>query len=175
MFPSITVCPPIISSNISFLNSTILSDCDLNLSEYHYQSKWSVQGIEKCADPKTIFHSIIFKPEHLIRHFRIDGRTHGNQMIFPNDTASILPVDMIFYGRCYTFNLPSRIKRDGVSKITLTFLLEARVSVHNKGVLSMEADARSQFADVGPDKKWVRTGSKFIYAHIGHFLFLSIA
>ena len=154
MIPSITVCPPNIRYNISFLNSTILSECGLNLTEYHHQSKWSVQGIEKCADPKIIFHSIIIKPEHLIRHFRIDARTHEDQMIFSNDTAYILPVDMIHYGRCYTFNLPSRTQRDGVSKIILTLVPTARVFVHNKGVLSMDADARSQFADVGSYKKY---------------------
>ena len=153
MFPSITVCPDM-HNDISVLNSTILSDCGMNSSEYFYQSKWSVQGIEKCADPTTIFHSIIFRPEHLIRHFRIDARTQENQIIFPNDTASFLPVDMIQFGRCYTFNLPSRIQRDGVTKMILTFVDEARVFVHNKGVLSMNEEARSQFADVGPYKKY---------------------
>ena len=102
MFPSITVCPPAIyhnsEYNISVLNSTILSDCGMNLSEYHYQSKWSVKGIEKCADPKTIFHSIIFKPEHLIRHIIIDARTDENQIIFSNETSFFLPIDMKNYG-----------------------------------------------------------------------------
>ena len=154
MFPSITVCPPpFMHNNFSVLNSTILSDCGMNLSEYHYQSRWSVQEIETCADPKTIFHSINFSPEHLIRNIIIDARTHENQIIFPNDTASFLPVDMRNYGRCYTFNLPSRTQRDGVSKITFFLVSEVRVFVHNKGDLSMNEDARSQFADAGPYKK----------------------
>ena len=153
MLPSITVCPPPSYNNFSILNSTILSDCGMNLSEYHYESRWSVQGIEKCADPKTIFHSINFSPEHLIRNIMIDARTHERQYIFPNETASFLPVDMRNYGRCYTFNLPSTTQRDGVSKMAVFLVSEVRVFVHNKGVLSMSADARSQFADAGPYKK----------------------
>ena len=93
MFPSITVCPDM-HSNTSVLNSTFLSNCGIDSSEYRYQSKWSVQGIEKCEDPKTLFHSIIFKPEHLVKEIEIDDK----QTIFPNDTASFLPIDMENYG-----------------------------------------------------------------------------
>ena len=72
MFPSITVCPPTMHNNASVLNSTILSDCGIDSIDYRYQSKWSVQGIAKCEDPKTLFHSIIFKPEHLLRWIEIN-------------------------------------------------------------------------------------------------------
>ena len=150
MFPSITVCPDMLSS-ISVLNSTILSGCGIDSSEYFFQSKWSVQGIEKCEDPKTLFHSIIFKPEHLLRRIEIND---FELTIFPNDTASLLPIDMKNYGRCYTLNLPSRILRNGVSKIRFLFASPVRVFVHNKGLLSMDRQARRKFVDVEIYKKY---------------------
>ena len=148
MFPSITVCPDM-HNDISVLNSTILSDCGMNSSEYRYQSKWSVEGIKECEDPKILFHSIIFKPEHIIRDVSI-----GNQRILSNDTASFLPVDMKNFGRCYNVNLPSGIMRNGVTKMILTFVSEVRVFVHNKGVLSMYKNARRKFVDVDVYKRY---------------------
>ena len=157
-FPSITVCSDM-HNNTSVLNSTFLSNCGIDSSEYRYQLKWSVQGIEKCKDPKTLFHSIIFKPEHLVKEIEIDDK----QTILPNDTASLLPIDMKSYGRCYTFNLPSRFLRNGVSKIKFVFASAVRVFVHNKGVLSMDRQARRKFVDVEIYKKYFANVEHNIY------------
>ena len=94
--------------------------------------------------------SIILKPEHLIRDIEVDEK----HIIFPNDTASLLPIDMKNYGRCYTLNLPSRFLRNGVSKIRFVFASEVKVFAHNKGVLSMYKQARKKFVDVNFYKRY---------------------
>ena len=58
------------------------------------------------------------------------------------------PVDMKFYGRCYTMIPGIETLKNGIFRLELYFPVKVRVFVHNYGVLRTIRAGRSNFRDV---------------------------
>ena len=71
--------------------------------------------------------------------------------MFGNKTAYFYPIDMNVFGRCYTYQPPEEILKDGIYRLKISVKASARVFVHNNGVLGVKRSAKDNFVDVHPD------------------------
>ena len=63
-------------------------------------------------------------------------------------TESWNPIDVKFYGRCYTFVPSVKMIENGIFWLDMLFRTKVRVFVHNHGVLRTSKTGRSQNYDV---------------------------
>ena len=154
MFPSITFCP-FPNSYQTVYNITALSECGITLEQYVHGSKWSVQDIEKCADPKSLFEDVIWKAEDLIEEVEILFTNSSKTKVSINKVEFFLPSDSQLGGRCYTFDPSSHMIEEGMVKqkwLLRTSGTKIRVFINSNGVLRMKRAAQTHFLDV-PTKK----------------------
>ena len=131
------------------LNSTILSECGIDWTQYFANTaKWSEREKEECDNPESLFQKIIWKPENLITRFWVQSHDLVGMYIPLNDTYSFSPIDMKTFGRCYTYNPSSEILQNGIFRISIAFKTSVRVFVTSAGVLGVKRAAENQFIDV---------------------------
>ena len=154
MFPSITFCP-FPNNYQTVYNITALSECGITLEQYVHGSKWSVQDIEKCADPKSLFEDVIWKAKDLIEEVEILFTNSSKTKVSVNQVEFFQPSDKSYIGRCYTFNPSSNMIEKGMVKqkwLLRTGGTKIRVFINSNGVLRMKKAAEYHFLDV-PTKK----------------------
>ena len=130
---------------------------------FNKETKWSNDKIEKCADPNSLFHAIVWKPEHLIKKFKVQSYNLVEITVPLNDTETFNHVDIKNYGRCYTYIPSSEILQNGIFKITIRFNTLVRVFITSPGVLGIKLTAENQFANVKSNTK--------IFANIDHNIY----
>ena len=169
LFPSISVCPNPIEG---ILKSEILNECGLSKEDYFFHAKWSNQSIEKCADPKTLYHDIIKKPKDIIQQFLVQFWDLSTLDVLPNDTLHFHYIDSkekyiysledtppAFWG-CYTFNPSLEIMKRGIFGINIKpsfWNYDLRVFVSNIGMLGIKKAEDNQFINT-PKRHYNYTG-----------------
>ena len=148
MFPSITVCPPILN------NLTSLKDCGIKEYQYKYKSIWSNQDIDGCGDPEELFYRTIWKLEDLVTEVQVTSFNMSANLLSDIKANFFYPVDRNHFGRCYTFLPSEEYLRDGIFRLSFVFKTNVRVHVNTNGVFAvkraaMEIDKRT---DVSPNK-----------------------
>lgn len=165
MFPSVTVCPYSWDSKTAY-NLTILSQCGITTYQYVHGSKWSVKGIEECADPKSLHGDIILKTEDLIEEVELVFSNTSKTKVFPNETHFFQPRDKQLYGRCYTFKPSLSMVQKGIVKLKWKLRTKEttiRVFVNSNGVIRMKKSAEKHFFDVNVGKN--------LYFNLDHDLY----
>ena len=150
MFPSITFCP-FPNNYQTVYNITALSECGITLEQYVHRSKWSVQDIEECADPKLLFENVIWKAEDLIQEVEILFTNSSKMKVFVNEAEFFQTSDRQLDGRCYTFKPSMYMIEMGMVKqkwLLRTGGTKIRVFVNSNGVLRMKRAAETHFLDV---------------------------
>ena len=109
---------------------------------------WSEREKEECANPKSLFHKIIWKPEDLMTKFWVQSHNLIGTYIPLNDTNSFNHIDIKNFGRCYTYNPSSEILQNGIFRISTVFNTNVRVFVNTAGVLGVKRAAENQFINV---------------------------
>ena len=160
LFPTVTVCPKPFGYSDFVFNRTLLAQCgNISHDNYRWDGLWAGNGSAECTDPAILYERVTPKPAALIKQINISlysGQQNDIHYIYPSqDSEVFVPLDMSFYGRCYSLNISQEIMDKGIFWLTFDFWTDVRVFVHNIGTLITVRTARSQYNDIKVGKRHV--------------------